>query len=98
MIDKIIERRMKLQLHNGLAVNRYEYDRDNESKLISRTIQYAINTDIKINYDLLSKIDVSNINTFAIRRLGFGGSISAVPIDLPFYKWINNSIVMQIVL
>lgn len=98
VLIQIIERRMKLQLCNRLAVNRYGYDINIQDKLNLKTIQYAKNTDIKIEYDLLRKIDVPFINTFAIRRLGFGGSISAVPIYLPFNKWINNSIVKDLII
>ena len=58
-------------------------------ELIKRTVSFAKQTKISINYNLLKEIKPTNINSFAIRHMGFGGKITAVPILAPFYDWVN---------
>ena len=42
---------------------------------------------VTINYEALSKIDLTRISSVTVRFLGFGGSISGVPIYTPNYEW-----------
>jgi len=74
---------IKNSLRNELA------QRKLYKSFIKRTVKFAEQIKISINYDLLKKIKLTNINSFAIRYLGFGGKITAVPILAPFYDWVN---------
>ena len=58
-------------------------------RFIKRTVKFAKQNRISINYDLLKKVKLTNINSFAIRYMGFGGKITGVPILAPFYDWVN---------
>ena len=58
-------------------------------KMNNYTANLAIKYGVSINYDLLNSIEVTNINSFALRKLGFGGKITAVPIVAPNTDWVN---------
>lgn len=63
-------------------------------KKVSKTLRYktaelAKDVTIKINYGLLQSLETTYINSFAIRRLGFGGALPAVPIYFPNSGWVN---------
>ncbi len=58
-------------------------------KLIKKTVNFAKQIKISLNYNLLKEIKPTGINSFAIRYMGFGGKITAVPIAAPFYDWVN---------
>ncbi|MBN1300021.1 MAG: peptidylprolyl isomerase [Melioribacteraceae bacterium] len=60
------------------------------SDLVDLTAESARENLIKINPYSLDKLKISNINTFAIRVLGFGGKITAVPIARPFSGWVQK--------
>ena len=53
-----------------------------------RTVDLANKFGFNINYDALKKVKVTNLSSFGIRNLGFGGKISAVPIIAPFSNWV----------
>ncbi len=44
---------------------------------------------VKINYQELASIKVTEVEMMVYRVLGFGGQITAVPYLQPFYKWKN---------
>ncbi len=56
-------------------------------QIINKTNAFAENTSITINYDVLKSIEVTKINSFTIRHMGFGGSITGAPIYAPNYEW-----------
>jgi len=66
-------------------------DRKVSRILKDETAELAKDIKIKINYGLLQSLETSHINSFAIRRLGFGGSFPAVPIYFPNSQWVNPS-------
>lgn len=58
--------------------------------LVDTTAFFANNSLIKINPLALNNIQVTNINSFSIRVLGFGGKITAVPMIKPFTEWVKK--------
>lgn len=66
-------------LHNKLMQKMNDY-----------TLQLALEYGIDINPDLLNSIEVTGINSFAIRYLGFGGKITAVPLVTPNNSWVES--------
>jgi hypothetical protein len=72
-------------------------------KKISRTLKYETaelskGTPIQINYGLLQGLETSHINSFSIRRLGFGGTLPAAPIYFPNSGWVNPENYKQFIL
>lgn len=53
----------------------------------SKTVLLAKKYNVSIDEELLRKIEISKINTFTYRFIGFGGKISAYPITVPIYEW-----------
>jgi len=41
----------------------------------------------EINTEILKSLEVSSLNTFTYRLIGFGGKIAAFPITIPLYEW-----------
>ena len=58
-----------------------------KNQITKRTADYAVSSDVKINYEALKKIDLTRISSMTIRFLGFGGQISGVPVYTPNYEW-----------
>jgi parvulin-like peptidyl-prolyl isomerase len=56
----------------------------------TRTVNMAKQNNIQINQEILKSVKVSKINSFAIRHMGFGGKITAVPLLAPFNEWVNE--------
>ncbi len=54
---------------------------------INHTVMMANKYGVKINENTLSSLNLQNLNMFAIRYMGFGGRITAVPVVLPFTEW-----------
>lgn len=54
-----------------------------------KTAEIAKDFTIDVNYGLLQSLEASSINSFSIRKLGFGGNIPAVPIYFPNHEWVN---------
>lgn len=42
---------------------------------------------VEINYNLLDKVELSQLNMFTYRLIGFGGKIAAMPITIPIFEW-----------
>ncbi len=55
-----------------------------------KTVELAEKYKVEINPNLLSKVEVSPINTFTYRLIGFGGKIAAFPITVPMYEWFKD--------
>ena len=58
--------------------------------VFDKTIDLAGKYKIQIDYTILKSVKVSTINSFAIRHMGFGGKITAVPLLAPFSEWVNE--------
>jgi parvulin-like peptidyl-prolyl isomerase len=56
--------------------------------VFDKTINLANKYKIQIDYNNLQSVKVSTINSFAIRHMGFGGKITAVPLLAPFNEWV----------
>ncbi|MBI1938313.1 MAG: peptidylprolyl isomerase [Ignavibacteriales bacterium] len=74
---------VKNRLKNELLV------KQNEQSLLEKTAALTNKYDIKIDIGVLNSAQVTNINLMTIRNIGFGGSITAVPISPPNFKWIE---------
>lgn len=70
------------------------------SKITEYTYQLAIKYGVNINVESLENIKVTNLPSFGIRYLGFGGKMTAVPILAPNVdwaeKWIKHQQQMQV--
>lgn len=64
------------------------------TKLINEnTAKLAKKYKISIDETLLNEIELSELNMFTYRLIGFGGKIAAMPITIPMFEWyylINN--------
>jgi hypothetical protein len=60
-----------------------------KSKMDNYTVNLAVKYGIGIDFDFLDSIEVTNISSFAIRGLGFGGTLTAVPILAPNIGWVQ---------
>jgi len=61
-----------------------------KAKMNNYTVQLALKYGLQIDWNFLNAIEVTNINSFAIRRLGFGGKITAVPLLAPNNSWVES--------
>ncbi len=75
---------LKSRLKRELAYNKQL------SSLVDTTAFIANRTNISINGFELSELPVTNLNSFAIRVMGFGGKITAVPLSKPFTEWVQK--------
>lgn len=67
--------KMKLSLNKiNHKINRY-------------TAFLAKKYEIEINYNLLNKTELNQLNMFTYRLIGFGGKIAAIPITIPIFEW-----------
>lgn len=51
------------------------------------TAKLALKYKITIDEKLLNEIELSDLNTFTYRLIGFGGKIAAMPITIPVFEW-----------
>jgi parvulin-like peptidyl-prolyl isomerase len=58
-------------------------------RMDSYTVDLAIKYGVGIDFDVLESIQVTNISSFALKKLGFGGKITAVPIVAPNVDWVQ---------
>jgi parvulin-like peptidyl-prolyl isomerase len=65
------------------------YERMNKI-LTSKTIELAKKYKITIYKAPLNSIRILEIPMFAVKLIGFGGRITAVPFTTPWYEWINE--------
>jgi parvulin-like peptidyl-prolyl isomerase len=59
-----------------------------KAKITNYTVNLAIKFGVGLDFNVLNSIEVTNINSLGIRRLGFGGQITAVPIIAPNFDWV----------
>lgn len=52
-----------------------------------KTIEYAKKYSFEIYDQLLNNLELSELNTFTYKLIGFGGRIAAFPITIPIYEW-----------
>ncbi|MCK9280485.1 MAG: peptidyl-prolyl cis-trans isomerase [Melioribacteraceae bacterium] len=57
--------------------------------IINKTAKLASEYGITINRDALNAAEVTTINSFAMRIMGFGGKITAVPLVSPETDWVD---------
>ena len=93
-IFKVIDKRERTEAPPSFEKVKTEYqNRLKFKKLRSRmnafTAQLALNYGLEINWDILESIEVTNINSFGLRYLGFGGKITAVPLLAPNNNWVE---------
>lgn len=86
--DKKLRQLIRNQLVNSAVMN----------VLKDKTSELAKRTTIKVNYGLVQGLDTSPINSFALRRLGFGGTMPSVPIYFPNFQWVNPENYKQFIL
>lgn len=61
-----------------------------EEYVTDETANMAMNESVKIYKEIFDKVQFSEISTFTIRRIGFGGKIAAFPITVPNFIWIRK--------
>lgn len=76
--------KVKSEIERNLRVKKIR------SKLNNVTSMLAIKYGINIDYDILNSLEVSNINSFGYRTLGFGSRITAVPLLSPNSDWVEE--------
>jgi parvulin-like peptidyl-prolyl isomerase len=74
---------VKSRLKNELAAKL------GRKELMNKTAGLASRYKVKIDYKVLNELKPTNINMFTIRKMGFGGSISGVPIYIPNNQWVD---------
>ena len=55
--------------------------------LTEKTIEYAIKYSLQIYDQVIDNVELSELNTFTYKLIGFGGRIAAFPITIPMYEW-----------
>jgi len=53
------------------------------------TARLALESNLKIDYELLNKLKLTDVNIIVLKRFGFGGQLLAVPYSQPFSSWYN---------
>jgi parvulin-like peptidyl-prolyl isomerase len=61
-----------------------------KSKITNYTVNLAVKFGVGLDFNVFNSIEVTNINSLGIRRLGFGGQITAVPIIAPNFDWVQQ--------
>ena len=74
---------LKEQLERDLAFRKLKV------KLTNYTVSLAEKFGVGIDMDYLQSIEVTNVNMFGVRFMGFGGKTVAVPIIAPNTDWVN---------
>jgi len=69
----------------GQLINRKIY-----TMMKDKIVNAAANADITVNEKALSDLQVTSINMFVFRHMGFGGRIWGVPYSPPFYEWMHE--------
>jgi parvulin-like peptidyl-prolyl isomerase len=76
--------RVKNQYREELTFNKLN------KKMTDYTYKLAVKHGISLNIDRLQEIQVTTLPSFAIRYIGFGGKITAVPILAPNVDWADE--------
>ncbi len=72
---------MKERIRKELQQRKFDKERN---KLVAQLAQKYVKN---INMELLKSIQVTNLNMFVYRYMGFGGKMTAVPIISPYVSW-----------
>ncbi len=64
-------------------------------KITDYTYQLSVKYGVGLNLDLLEEIKVTSLPSFAMRFLGFGGKVTAVPLLVPNVDWAEEWIKKQ---
>lgn len=75
--------KVKDELKNYLALKK------EKNAITHYTVKLAEKFGVDIDLPALEKIEVTNLNMFAYRLLGFGGRITAVPLLTPNVDWVK---------
>ena len=81
--------KFKEEYRSQLAFNKLN------KKINDYTVSLALKYGVSIDVNLLDDLEVTSIPAFAIRRLGFGGQVTAVPLLAPNSDWVNDWIQKQ---
>lgn len=57
-------------------------------KLDVKTVTLAKKYGFSVNSDMINSMETTSVNSFGVRKLGFGGQITAVPLLAPDNDWI----------
>ena len=60
-----------------------------QNKITKKTADFAVGAEIKVNYEEQKKLDMTRISSMTVRFIGFGGSVSGVPIYIPNNQWVD---------
>ena len=86
----------KKEINEGTSANSGS---SNEEKLLQKkqelmhnyfiefTSKLAIKFNVQIDYNLLKNISLKDFKMYTIRQFGFGGTLPAVPLTIPFSEW-----------
>jgi len=74
---------LKEQLERDLSFKKLKV------KMTNYTVSLAEKFGVGIDMDYLQSIDVTDVNMFGVRLMGFGGKTVAVPIIAPNTDWVN---------
>jgi hypothetical protein len=55
--------------------------------LTEKTIEYSKKYSLQIYEQVIDNLELSELNTFTYKLIGFGGRIAAFPITIPMYEW-----------
>jgi hypothetical protein len=55
--------------------------------ITEKTIEYSKKYSFQIYDQVIDKLELSELNTFTYKLIGFGGRIAAFPVTIPMYEW-----------
>jgi hypothetical protein len=55
--------------------------------LTEKTIEYARKYSLQIYEQVIDNLELSELNTFTYKLIGFGGRVAAFPVTIPMYEW-----------
>ncbi len=58
-----------------------------EDRMEKVTNELFIKYGVKIDYQVLGKLDPSTLNTFTVHNMGFGNKLPAFPMTTPYFEW-----------
>jgi hypothetical protein len=58
-----------------------------QSILTEKTVEYSKKYSFQIYDEVIDKLELSELNTFTYKLIGFGGKMAAFPVTIPMYEW-----------
>ena len=89
IIFKLIEKRKKSRDWNSDKQRLKLLSKFKHHYFTMKTAELAKKYGVQIFEENLRRVQTTTVNTFAVRVLGFGGKISAVPLVVPFTEWVE---------